>query len=1091
MSALLRFFLAAGLISVALLNAPQEVREDFATYSEGRLPKDRWEVSGLGWSVRAGRLVGEPGTRSNAIATRVPYASEVVVEAVLRPTRSVGDQWKTAGIAIILDDENFWHLALVEAPRAQGERHYLEMHEMLEGRWLADSEGDTALPTRFEEGGDMGWTYGQDYRLRLELADDRISGVIEEVSTGRAYRVERTLAGRFVRSGRPALFTSGLGTEAAYLHATVHRAGPGPAVRKPPAYDLKPMSSVRRKATGFFRVEKIGDRWWVVDPRGYAFYVVGTDHVNYHAHWCEKLGYAPYSRNVQAKYGSEEAWARSAAERLKKWGFNTLGAGHSPSVRYRGLAHTVFLSLGTAFTAYGDIAPRTTWTGFPDVFDPRFAEFCEIEARKQCAPHRDDPWLLGYFLDNELEWFGKSGSETGLVEETMKKSPDHPAKRAFVSMLRERYGDIGHLNAAWGTSFASWEALAGATELPATAVKKDLLDFVRLIAERYFSITSNAIRKADPNHMVIGCRFAGFAPPIWDIAGRYCDIVTVNYYGTVDLERRRTTDMPEAMARYHRQSGRPLLITEWSFPALDAGLPCRHGAGQRVPTQKDKALAYRVYQTALFAMPFMVGSNYFMWVDEPELGISSTFPEDSNYGLVDVEDRPWPELTATAASLNPRAVAIHAGDTAELSAQIAETHVVVRNTGRRPAAFLAEVWVQGVRQANRLRLGPGGSQRLPLRIAGPTLVAVVLDPSGEVTESRLDDNLAWRLVGMAGAPRDAVVVANPSEETLLDVPVVLKAPAGSRPMAVVQPGGRPLASQWDSLPGGPELCFLVAKLPARSALVCRLRPDGARASTQTVREDNTFRLQGALRLEADAGDRSLIERIALGELPIGRLTALVHQTNGQPLWVEPRAVERVRAWIGPVRTVRLVECVGGGGEAPVITEVDREGSYAPRRSEPGRFRLTARLDLYPKEPWLGVQILEIANVDTRPWNLESYFIYPLSRIGGSASNDAPGGTGDAPRWHDPQADVSYGVVMDTRLFRGYFWKDTPDGEGQHADVYRTVRRRLGPGEVFRPSPPDPPCRAFVTRGDSVHPANPLTSRLRALQKTVVKPPARW
>ena len=35
----------------------------------------------------------------------------------------------------------------------------------------------------------------------------------------------------------------------------------------------------------------------------------------------------------------------------------------------------------------------------------------------------------------------------------------------------------------------------------------------------------------------------------------------------------------------YRVVRRPMIITEWSFPALDSGLPCKHGAGMRVDTQ--------------------------------------------------------------------------------------------------------------------------------------------------------------------------------------------------------------------------------------------------------------------------------------------------------------------------------------------------------------------------------------------------------------------------------------------------------------------------------------------------------------------------
>lgn len=92
-----------------------------------------------------------------------------------------------------------------------------------------------------------------------------------------------------------------------------------------------------------------------------------------------------------------------------------------------------------------------------------------------------------------------------------------------------------------------------------------------------------------------------------------------------------------------------------------AVLPCQHGAGQRVATQRDRARAFTIFQKFLFSTPFIVGSDFFMWVDEPALGISSTFPEDSNYGLVNERDEPYLKLTKAASSLNPRVYRIHSG----------------------------------------------------------------------------------------------------------------------------------------------------------------------------------------------------------------------------------------------------------------------------------------------------------------------------------------------------------------------------------------------------------------------------------------------
>lgn len=77
-------------------------------------------------------------------------------------------------------------------------------------------------------------------------------------------------------------------------------------------------------------------------------------------------------------------------------------------------------------------------------------------------------------------------------------------------------------------------------------------------------------------------------------------------------------------------------------------------------TQAQRTQCFNHFQSVLFALPFMVGSSWFMYIDEPAQGISKTFPEDSNYGLIDVNDEPYPELTAAATRLNSQVYAMHA-----------------------------------------------------------------------------------------------------------------------------------------------------------------------------------------------------------------------------------------------------------------------------------------------------------------------------------------------------------------------------------------------------------------------------------------------
>jgi len=404
-------------------------------------------------------------------------------------------------------------------------------------------------------------------------------------------------------------------------------------------------AAAARAATGFFGVENRGDDgWWVVDPSGKDTFVLGVDHVKYEGHWCEKLKAFPHLAEMKKRFPDKEDWRKETVARLRDWGFNTLGAGSNEDLKHRGLAHTTFLSMGDVWAFDKDegkwICPneRRPCSAFPNVFHPDWPAHCESVAKKACAAERDDPLLFGYFIDNELAWWGRAPeggvSGSGLFDEAMKRRDGHAAKEAALALLKEKGVDP-------------------ASEVPAE-VK---LEFLRRAAERYFSAASAAIRRADPNHLVLGARFAGLSgahPVVWEVSGKYCDLVTFNCYPWADIDRdivlndawSRKEPVYDAFKRAYDLVKRPLLVTEWSFPALDSGLPCRYGAGQRFRTQKERAEATELFAKSMLAMPFVIGYDYFMWVDEPALGISSAFPEDSNYGLVNNEGVPYPEITS-------------------------------------------------------------------------------------------------------------------------------------------------------------------------------------------------------------------------------------------------------------------------------------------------------------------------------------------------------------------------------------------------------------------------------------------------------------
>ena len=95
-----------------------------------------------------------------------------------------------------------------------------------------------------------------------------------------------------------------------------------------------------------------------------------------------------------------------------------------------------------------------------DPFDPSFAEAADRSAQS-AAQYRDDPWCLGYFVDNELSW-GEPGDERGrygLALGTLSLGATSPAKQAFVDQLRKRYASIREFNNAWKARVADWRQL--------------------------------------------------------------------------------------------------------------------------------------------------------------------------------------------------------------------------------------------------------------------------------------------------------------------------------------------------------------------------------------------------------------------------------------------------------------------------------------------------------------------------------------------------------------------------------------------------------------------------------------------------------
>ena len=570
-------------------------------------------------------------------------ASNIVAEATFTPRRKVGDGEVNAAIAILESPGRYWNLFIAESRFGRRTFGFTELG--------GAAQIQAPLPVLEREGIAASWEWGRAYRLRIALDDSSATGEARDAETGALlFRLRYGLAPGHIAYGRPGFKFYRLIGDFERVEASV---SPSSVLGESNGVSDESNSASLPLCVGkkhFYRTTRDpSGKWWFSDPDGKPFFLSGIGVVSHAGHYSAALGYAPYARTVARKYPTLEDWATNTLSRLSSWGFNFLSSSSSILLR-RGFPHAHVINIGQDFATYGDefdILPCDggPCSGFPNVFHPLWPEYCRWRAEAVCAHDRDDPWTLGWYIDNELSWWGdkrqfKTPPESGLFDAAARKAPGHPAREALEAFLAER-------------------GFAGAPPAAPTELKRE---FVRLCARKYFETATAAIHEADPNHLILGCRFAGLssaAPVVWEECGRFCDVASVNIYPMADLDRGVAVDWPgpnaqlisDLLGARARMAGKPTIVTEWCFSALDSGLPCTHGAGQRFFTQKERAKATSIFASTLWAMPECAGYVYFMWCDQPAVGKNGPQSENTNYGLVNADDEPYEEQVAALAAL--------------------------------------------------------------------------------------------------------------------------------------------------------------------------------------------------------------------------------------------------------------------------------------------------------------------------------------------------------------------------------------------------------------------------------------------------------
>lgn len=339
-----------------------------------------------------------------------------------------------------------------------------------------------------------------------------------------------------------------------------------------------------------FTLDNSAGRWRFRSPAGEPFLSIGIVHAD-----DTNLRY-PHNIDIfTARYGaSRQRWLREGLlPEMTSWGFNTLGwtseyvsgsglatdggvvdLGHS-----EGLPADDVAELGIPYTLSLRVAEIEHWNGHPAYRDPRlpaFAQWCDHLARVTCRP--DDPNLLGYFLVDVPCW------------------ERHPTGLAYPP---------GELAA---------------------------------IADAYYRTATGAIRRHDPNHLILGDRYGTRNPVpdvVLDAAAPYIDVLSVQTFpgpGRLDAAL-------EVIERWHVRTGRPVLIADTGNWCPTVMNPTRTGWAS---DQRDRGAGYAAAAEAFAARQWCVGWHWCSWLENPHRG----------FGLKDPWDEPYADLTDIVRQMN-------------------------------------------------------------------------------------------------------------------------------------------------------------------------------------------------------------------------------------------------------------------------------------------------------------------------------------------------------------------------------------------------------------------------------------------------------
>lgn len=388
---------------------------------------------------------------------------------------------------------------------------------------------------------------------------------------------------------------------------------------------------------GFVTLANESGVWWFKSPEGKPFLSIGANHVE-PIYWqspnnaqfvSETYGpdfFLP-DGNIRDGSPSSAKWADHVATNFKNWGFNTFGF-HNPlydSLHSAGVPYYVVqLDIPTpwGWNMSRSELLRALKKRPADVFSDEFAAIVEANAAEQVKPRAKDPQVLGYAYTDGPHWTVDDDKDPAVSGKlTAAEKTIHPwvlvlmsqpagakGKLAWIELMKERYPSAEKAGAVYTVNASTWDELSSTTAWTAISdpakAAEDSQAFLEKIMRQWYSVRKNAIRKYDPNHLILGDKLnmnrdrkhpEQLARSL-HLMKDYVDVINIQYYAPFS-EQKDTLDF------LYKESQRPVLNGDTACNPLWEDNTNTEFYGKLGKTYAD-------HVTNLFSLPYFVGWHH-------------------------------------------------------------------------------------------------------------------------------------------------------------------------------------------------------------------------------------------------------------------------------------------------------------------------------------------------------------------------------------------------------------------------------------------------------------------------------------------------